>query len=452
MADPTIPVPRAGASNTLVEAALPRPGQTTLARVLAQSDATLLRLMTPGGTITLPQGGGTAAFPPGTQVRVSVTLDPSGAPRVTVAPVAAEPQATVARPGSAAPAIPGSAPSLPPPAARPAAPEAAVRVERGASATTPAPVEPAAPAARDLLQALAPRSVAGQTALPRALAPIVAAAEAPAGSLPEPVRAAAGRVQALLLPLDRPPTPAAIAEAVARSGVLRETTLARADRPPADLKSTLLDLVRAIGALAPRPPAEDLPRERPPVPRRGQTPAASAPERVGAAPAADMALPALKEAAEGALDRVRLLQIASSADGPEAPLATTPGTTSLSAEVPVRLGDQIGVMAFAIDAEDERRGAGEGPEAHRRVWRLTFAIDLEPLGPVHGQVRLQDGDAAITLWAERADTARAFLDAAPELRRDLAAADLAVVDVAVKRGQPPQRPEARAGRALDLQA
>ncbi len=448
-------------------------GQSFVARVLAESDGTLLRLMSAQGPLTLPVS---KMLPPGTQVRIDVANGPQGpAVTVTVLPATAPQNASsqgwpgaattlsqrlsqdqtsqqAARSGQGQTASPPPASALQPavtqPTGRAATVTNALPLAAAADSQTSQPQQTDRASAQALAQSLQGQSIRGQGALAPALATIAAVAASQEGDMPRPVRLAVGEVLQRMMPLDKPLTPDVLRSHIQQSGVFREGQMAAGLPVGLDLKTALLDLTKALGAM-PRRVSDD-PLERPNVPRRGAVPspqgALAIPELSGNVAAG---LESLKSASEGALDRLRLLQIASRPDRAEIG-APAPAQGQVQLEVPYRLGEQVGVISMLIepdaDEEDRQRSrAGKG-----RTWRLSFALDVEPLGPVHGEVRVRGLETTVGLWAERPETTRAFLDASSELKSALSEASLEVGDVSMRRGSPPQR--ASTLQHLDRQA
>lgn len=448
-------------------------GQSFVARVLAESDGTLLRLMSAQGPLTLPVS---KMLPPGTQVRIDVANGPQGpAVTVTVLPATAPQNASsqgwpgaattlsqrlsqdqtsqqAVRSGQSQTASPPPASALQPavtqPTGRAATVTNALPLAAAADSQTSQPQQTDRASAQALAQSLQGQSIRGQGALAPALATIAAVAASQEGDMPRPVRLAVGEVLQRMMPLDKPLTPDVLRSHIQQSGVFREGQMAAGLPVGLDLKTALLDLTKALGAM-PRRVSDD-PLERPNVPRRGAVPspqgALAIPELTGNVAAG---LESLKSASEGALDRLRLLQIASRPDRAEIG-APAPAQGQVQLEVPYRLGEQVGVISMLIepdaDEEDRQRSrAGKG-----RTWRLSFALDVEPLGPVHGEVRVRGLETTVGLWAERPETTRAFLDASSELKSALSEASLEVGDVSMRRGSPPQR--ASTLQHLDRQA
>lgn len=460
-------------------------GQSFVARVLAESDGTLLRLMSAQGPLTLPVS---KMLRPGTQVRIDVANGPQGpAVTVTVLPATAPQNASsqgwpgaattlsqrlsqdqtsqqaarsgqdqtsqqAVRSGQGQTASPPPASALQPavtqPTGRAATVTNALPLAAAADSQTSQPQQTDRASAQALAQSLQGQSIRGQGALAPALATIAAVAASQEGDMPRPVRLAVGEVLQRMMPLDKPLTPDVLRSHIQQSGVFREGQMAAGLPVGLDLKTALLDLTKALGAM-PRRVSDD-PLERPNVPRRGAVPspqgALAIPELSGNVATG---LESLKSASEGALDRLRLLQIASRPDRAEIG-APAPAQGQVQLEVPYRLGEQVGVISMLIepdaDEEDRQRSrAGKG-----RTWRLSFALDVEPLGPVHGEVRVRGLETTVGLWAERPETTRAFLDASSELKSALSEASLEVGDVSMRRGSPPQR--ASTLQHLDRQA
>ena len=116
--------------------------------------------------------------------------------------------------------------------------------------------------------------------------------------------------------------------------------------------------------------------------------------------------------------------------------------------------------AYGMTFDDARRfirnqyesvGDGDILWYEIRHWLKRFSLDVEPMGPVHAQIALVGARAAVTLWAERPDSAARLRDATALLSDGLRAAELEPGDVLVRGGAPPRSREssASAGRFLD---
>ena len=126
---------------------------------------------------------------------------------------------------------------------------------------------------------------------------------------------------------------------------------------------------------------------------------------------------------------------------------TDPANARWYFEVPFATPQGTAVAQFEIARDGHKAAAaGAGP-----VWRARFSLDIEPMGPVHAQVALIHSRAAVTLWAERPDSAARLRDSTALLRDALQQAELEPGDVLVRGGTPPRQPvtAARAGRFID---
>jgi hypothetical protein len=68
---------------------------------------------------------------------------------------------------------------------------------------------------------------------------------------------------------------------------------------------------------------------------------------------------------------------------------------------------------------------------------------------MHALISLRGGRAAVTLWAEKTQTADQFRAALPELRDALHVVDLDIDVLEVLTGAPPGSRQVRAGKAVD---
>jgi hypothetical protein len=399
-----------------------------------------------------------------------------------LAPVAPAPSTAAATPTMAAPIPTGAGPV---PAATPVMPQAAPaggsptapppQTSFPASAATPAPAVaasampptplPAAAPAQVLLQrltqALAPGPATGQ-APPVAQTPAMAAATAQAAGLqhsagplldalavhmprlPTPVAEAAARVLAGRLSLDRgAPSGAALKAAVLKAGVL----VSPAGQPgdPPDLKTALTQLKSALlgflgDDIEPIVPVT----RRPPPPARGAPPRAFAPDLPppGGAEGKDAARSLLGQT-DGALARLRLLQLTSHGNDVARPGAALPAPAEWNLELPLLLGRELAMAQIQIGRDGKAQG-----EARDRGWRLRFALKFSVIGEVGAQIAMVGKRTSVALWADEALTADMLEDMLPELAPALAAKGLELASLTVRRGAP--REEARPmGQLMD---
>jgi hypothetical protein len=149
------------------------------------------------------------------------------------------------------------------------------------------------------------------------------------------------------------------------------------------------------------------------------------------------------ERTEAALDRLTLGQFASLPAGSEATQSAPINRWFI--ELPMALDGRTAVLPLEIE-EDHGGPASGGVEA--KLWRVRFALDAEPIGPVHAMVTMQGRVIGVRVWAERDATSRLVRDHAHDLKAALLDADFERADVEVHAGQPMRR-AARAGHYLD---
>ena len=348
---------------------------------------------------------------------------------------------------------------------------AGLPVALGGDASLPdgRPVNPAAlsPGARAAVAEMVPRAAVNQQGRSGLIANAVAVLASPAGEhLPPAVRDTLAALIATAVDahgLDG----AKLRQAIERSGTFQEASILKAagvmpgdarsqagayapDALRQDAKGLLANLSAAlkvvVGDKAASPPALDR-GSTPPLPQRGAGLAGQAPAEAAISdrtPAGEAAR-TLLTAAEGALNRTRLLQAASL---PEASSADPGQRPDRLVEVPISLPNrQTPIMGLAIGS-DGRAGGRTGEAA--TAWRMRLSLDLEPSGPIHALVSLRGDQAGVTLWAERAQTADAFRSNLDELRDALIVADLEVDTLDVRDGAPPRATGAPAGTFVDL--
>lgn len=447
----------------------------------------------PGTTLTLkieaPEDGGRgvratllAARPAGEALTPPAQLVPVDGPRrePALAPLALETgrSAKPSAPEVAAPGLPASTPRL-----------------AGTSSSTSSPVPAtvaASPAPAQLLQSEAapsPRALAGPLmgeALARqdSLAPLFANLQVLANGtislvLPKPLMGLIDQILAQAMPAERRPvTGQGLKQAVARSGLFLDAQEARlpsraSDRPEAaapgvsphtDLKAGLRalgDMLRPLvvpDAAAPGlNPAGAEPRT---AEQAASEPEAhirpSPPRRDGALAPQSIAEPSLSagekplviartllDQTEAALDRVKLAQFASLPPEPNRP-EVAQGQRWVT-EIPLAFQAGTAILPLHIEKDPPRRGPS-GVEAP--LWRVRFALDAEPMGPLQGVVTLLGRAVSVSLWAERERTSQFLRGAAPDLQAALANAQFEDGTVDIHTGQPQAR-RATAGQFLD---
>lgn len=395
-------------------------------------------------------------------------------------------------PGAIPAASPASAAQPPPSAAamipnRPALPSA------GHSATSPptaapaaSPANPGAPSPNQpAISAAAARALAGPLlgAVLRhqdSLAPLFAnlrglAQGSIALTLPKALLPAVDRVLAQAIPAERQPVTAQrLKEAFQGSGLFMEARKVAGDPAPrqGDLKANLLALRETlqpiINALSPDPKTGHperaagavMPEQRPDTPvgiTSDQTARAAPPRRDGPLLPQAAVEPTLSPGekplaiaetllgqTEAALDRIKLTQYASLPLEQARHDGTQPAQRWL-AEIPLAFQHGTAMLPLQVEREAPRRSVeGVSPP----LWRIRFALDVEPMGPLQGVVTLQGRDVGVTLWAEREETSHLLRGAAPGLESALLHADFASGAIDIHTGQP-RVMQPTAGQFLD---
>lgn len=177
---------------------------------------------------------------------------------------------------------------------------------------------------------------------------------------------------------------------------------------------------------------------RPPPPRKGQIPIAqgvSARETATDAEAAEVLGRRALERAEGALQRILLEQWAVLEDhGDGAIPVAGRGAREWTAELP--LATPMGTSIVQMTVERDASSAAEG-ETAGLGWRVRFALDVEPIGPVHAQIGLAGEHLSVGLWVERPDMAARLASEVGDLTAALADDRVTVEAVHVAAGEPP---------------
>lgn len=276
------------------------------------------------------------------------------------------------------------------------------------------------------------------------------------GDLPDGAQQAAAQLRALLPGFDQLGDPQRLAQALAKSGLFMEATLAAQGGHASadDLKAGLL---RLVSQLLPNLP--------------GSTPLASAQASLGfgqALPAfarqmlgnlgqtsraLDFPLPnRLLAALDGEPDLETLLKLAAAAiarlqSHQLSSLAQTQTTadglqlTTWQTELPLRNGQDITTVQAWIQREEDT--TSEAAEHRETLWRLELAFDLAPLGPLQVQAQLIGHSLSSQLWAEQRDTARLIDAELPQLRARLEQAGLVVGSLDCREGLPAPGPRTR---------
>lgn len=413
------------------------PGQAVTARILATPTPTtaIVSLGNQELPISLPR-----PLAPGSQLALVVQRGPDGLQ------LAHAPAQGGAQPSAApAPAASQPAGSAPVPVAAPTTPQTQ-------NTNVPGLVTPATPAAALTQATLA--SLGNQNSLAVLLTSILRLGDK-TRNLPEDVQRALGRLTQAVLSLDgKAPDAAALQRAIARSGLFLESQLAAgrgATQLQGDLKALLLTVQRALGNwLGPDAQSAVLLAKQPPPPQPGAMPRAAPP--AAAALAADASPEdigkALLSQTDAALSRLRLHQMASLPDRPEAPSARQ----DIRMEIPVTIGQQPGILSLVISPDDDDQDA---EKKKKKGWRVQFAVNASVIGEVGAEIGLLGERTNVVLSAAEPEAAEALEADIAELSEALEAVGLTPGVLRVRRiaAPPPksgfQQAENNSGKLLD---
>ncbi len=466
------------------------PGQIIDALVLQLIDATTARLLVADTVIDvqtqvpLVQGSTVKLAVRGTGAEMRLVIletipGPAGDP-ARLAALAARQAATPTR-GAAVGAQTAPSDPLPGAAANAEAPATIIDADIApllpdsaeAARTPPRVAAPSDSPAIELAGAMR-TAAARQTGMAPVFAEAAAVAEAPdlpdQPALPVAVRAAAARLAALPERLAAP-SAATLQQAIARAGIFLEARLAAGGAEAAaivgeDVKAVLLGLRQALtvwlgeernaapllalrSEAAPHPSAVTTDTKVPPPPYRGAPAQGQPPALATIAPEAtarDIGA-ALFLTTDGALARQTLLQAASLPDvASVSSLPRETGGAHWTLEIPLPTPQGTAIAQFEISRDGHRSAPAERKAP---VWRASFALDYEPIGPVHAQVSVTGTQAAVRLWAERPATAAALREQMGELADALREAALDTSELLVREGSPPRPARPSAGQFLD---
>jgi hypothetical protein len=464
---------------SLISAAAPQvsapvltPGTVIQAMVAQLLDELTMRLQIPGGATLDVKAD--QPLPQGTRVQISVE-GTIAQPKILLTPLPPQSSApslpTSSSPSSPSPSLPSSTLPLSTPT-NPASQNPAASVTSGvenvksSNATLlaikplPAAVQSVLPgtgvAPKQALQAAVTAMVRDAVAKQTGLAPLMADVEAALTrpDLPQPVRAAAIELLSLRMLTSAPVTAPAIKAAVISSGIVGDpATLQPAQAGGNDLKAALQTLKDALtnwiaseegvdpkaAAVLLRPA---IPTAAPlQVPQRATLPPPHRLAQTVPQPPLPASLPddlSAREAAQhllsktdGALARQTLLQIASLPDDANASRSEQ-SAPRLTLDIPLLTPQGTAVAQLRVEQEAAHR---EGPDI-RPLWRANFSIDLEPIGAVHASIALFGERAAVTLYAERDDSAQMLREGLPLLEAGLNDAALEAGELRCRAGAP----------------
>ena len=241
----------------------------------------------------------------------------------------------------------------------------------------------------------------------------------------------------------------ALAQAVSRSGVFLESSLATGDRAEnaatakTDIKALMLQLSRALGELGARPAAAMTDTSTP-------APLASARGPLGALPAAPATLSLLDTSSQqmnelsrqvdGAIARLTTVQVANASQ--DTPMQ------SLLVELPVRHDDRAAMVRLRFERDGSRRQASDGDQS----WTVEAALDLGAIGALHARVTLTGHRIGVQLRAESPAVVDTLSARSLELEGMLREAGLEVDRIVCLHGMPAGDTGSRPTRLLDVRA
>lgn len=275
--------------------------------------------------------------------------------------------------------------------------------------------------------------------------------------LPASITQAAARLWQALPDMTALANPNGLRNAVARSGVFLESTLASGDPRTlaatlsTDIKALLLNLSRILRDLGARSSAAvfadsggagSAAHSPIPLTRGPLTSLPSAPATLAVLDAPSDQMNELARQTEGALSRLTALQAGNAAQDTPNP------TPTLLLELPVRHGDRASVIRMRIEQERSRQHHGAAADS----WTLEAAMDLGTAGGLHARVNLLGHRISVQLRSDSPGVVDTLAARAPELEAMLREAGLEVDRVVCLHGMPAADTGAHRARLLDVRA
>ncbi|HEY5806326.1 MAG TPA: flagellar hook-length control protein FliK [Povalibacter sp.] len=267
-------------------------------------------------------------------------------------------------------------------------------------------------------------------------------------SLPSQVTQAATRLWQALPDAASLSDPAALRNAIARSGTFLEATLANADHRTIataathDLKALLLNFARLLRDTGARPAAamSDAGHSPMPLSTGPLTPLPAAPATLAVLDTPSQQMNELARQTDGAVARMTTLQVGSTPS--DAPVQ------AMLLELPMRQGDRASVVRLRIEQDRSRKHDSTTGDA----WAIEAAMDLGAVGGLHARVTLQGHRIGVQLRADSAAVVDTLAMRAPELESMLRESGLEIDRVVCLHGMPAGDPGVRPTRLLDLRA
>jgi hypothetical protein len=256
------------------------------------------------------------------------------------------------------------------------------------------------------------------------LATVAALAQWPVlKQLPVDVRTALALLEHSMATPEDVATPEGLRKAIERSGLFLESQLAQSssddvDAGQGDWKGALLRLLSVLdGQTTPsKSSGTEVP---PPLQSRGMTPQGRVmlpPELLETRDAADL-LPRLRTDVQAALARLEVAQLEAK------------NLPACMIEIPLHGDDGTDVLQIRL----EHHSRDPDREQH---WTLGFALDLQTLGPIQGELVLRGLHLSVRLWALHSATVATLEQQFVELRGRLAASGLTLDQLSCQTGLP----------------
>jgi hypothetical protein len=147
----------------------------------------------------------------------------------------------------------------------------------------------------------------------------------------------------------------------------------------------------------------------------------------------------LLDQAEGALERIKFLQLSSlSSDNvrPEGTPQSREGQPQpVTLDVPLLVQQQHTALTLTIQGDEAHHQDSQEAKAG---WKVEFDVDMPQLGPLHGKIGLYGEKLNVTLWAEAQGTRALFAQMSDELALSLRELGFDIEDIQIRKGKPAQ--------------
>ena len=100
----------------------------------------------------------------------------------------------------------------------------------------------------------------------------------------------------------------------------------------------------------------------------------------------------------------------------------------------IPLATALGTAVAQVRIERDGKNSND-PEA-APVWRASFSVDVEPIGPVHVRIAQVNGKTTVALTAERAESAASLKADLANLEVGLRSAELEPGSISCRSGMP----------------